>query len=244
MLILNAGVPRSGTVLVNAMIRGLLKQAGTGTIQVNPHGRELPVMVAEIKRIGQYHHRPVLVHTHSWDRDTRAMLTGDPHVVALANYRDPRDVCVSLMKLHDLEFDGTMTAVKSYYGAFEAVVRALGAMVIPYELLVTSQRAYCFQIARHLGLWPTFAQVDQVVAETSIDQHRKVMHDVQNGQVPELVERQNRNRVLREDQKTLINDRHIQSGASGRWRSELTDDQQKAATKEFASIIERYGYPA
>ena len=243
MLILNAGVPRSGTVLVNAMIRGLLKQAGIGVVQVNPHGRELPVTVAELKRIGHYRHRPVLVHTHSWDRDTQTMLTGDPHVLAMANYRDPRDVCVSLMKLHDLEFDDTVTAVKSYYGAFEAVVRALGAMVIPYEMLVASPTAHCFQIARHLGLWPTFEQVDEVVATTSMDRHRKVMEDVRNGDVAQLVERQNRNRTLREDQQTLINDRHIQSGASGRWRSELTDGQQEAAAEKFASIIERYGFP-
>ncbi len=244
MLILNAGVPRSGTVLVNAMIRTLLRQAGTGVVQANPHGRELPGAVAEIKRTGHYRHRPVLVHSHSWDRDTQAMLSGDPHVVALANYRDPRDVCVSLMKLHDLEFEDTMTAVQSYFIAFEAVVRSLGAMVVPYELLVTSQEAYCFQIARYLGLWPTFDQIDEVVAATSVDNHRKVMEDVQSGQVTHLVERQNRNRTLREDQQTLINDRHIQSGASGRWRGELTPDQQEAANEKFAAIIERYGFPA
>lgn len=242
MIIINAGVPRSGTVLVNAMIRTLLVQAGVGIAQTNPHGRQLTALVQRLKRDGQYRHKPILVHTHSWDAETQRMLVTDPHVVAFASYRDPRDVCVSMMKLHDMPFDDVRQSVSAYFQVFETVVQALDAIVLPYELLVASKEAHCFQIARHLGLWPTFEQVRAVVEETSVERHRTIMEDVRAGRIAELTERQNSNRILREDRHTLINDRHIQSGVAGRWRTELSEQQQETANAAFDTILERYGY--
>lgn len=242
MLILNAGVPRSGTVLVNAMIRALLKQANVGTLQANPHGRELTRLVGRLTLNGDHRHKAVLVHTHSWDAETARILSADPQVVAFANYRDPRDVCVSLMRLHELTFADALNVVPQLFATFEATVIATGAMVMPYELLVAAKEAHVFQIARKLGLWPTLPQVHAVVEETSIERHRKIMEDVASGKAEHVAERQNRQRMLREDRMTLINDRHIQSGASGRWREELDETQQAEINKAFAPILERYGY--
>ncbi len=70
------------------------------------------------------------------------------------------------------------------------------------------------------------------------------MEDVQAGNMDGLNRRENRHRVLVEDVRTLINDRHIQSGASGRWRGELTEDQQKTINERFAPLLQRYGYDA
>lgn len=242
MIIFNAGVPRSGTVLVNAMIRTLLAQTGTGVIQTNPHGPQLPALTRQLRRQGHYRHQPVLVHTHSWDRDTQRMLTGDPHVLAFANYRDPRDVCVSVMALHELTFEDACQAVPEYFQAFEALVHALDAMVIPYEMLVRAHETHCFQIARRLGLWPGFDQVRQAVEKTSIERHRRIMQDVRDGRVADVTERENRHRLFREHRMTLISDRHIQSGAVGRWREELSEEQQEAANAAFEAILDRYGY--
>ena len=242
MIIFNAGVPRSGTVLVNAMIRALLAQRSIPVVQANPHGQQLPDLIRQILRLGEYRHRPFLVHTHSWSEETERVLGDKDQTIAIANYRDPRDVCVSLMRLHDLTFDEGQQAVQAFFREFEGMVAALDALVIPYELLIAAPGAHCFQIARHLGLWPTFDQIDAVVEETSIDRHRKTMQDVQAGQVAQMTERQNRRRVLREDRKTLINDRHIQSGVSGRWRDELDVEQQAQANEAFKPILERYGY--
>ncbi len=242
MLILNAGVPRSGTVLVNAMIRALLKQKGVPILQANPHGRELAQVGHRAIRSGDHRVKVVLVHSHSWDFDAERVLAGDENVVAFGNYRDPRDICVSLMKLHDHSLENAISNVSGYFQQYEAMVRALNAMVIPYELLINAKEAFAFQIARRIGIWPTFAQIAEVVEATSVERHRKVMQDVKAGTLPDIAERQNQQRVLREDRRTLINDRHIQSGASGRWRGELPGDQHETVNAAFAPLLERYGY--
>lgn len=68
------------------------------------------------------------------------------------------------------------------------------------------------------------------------------MEQVQAGTRKKLAHRKNRKRVLVEDKETLINDRHIQSGSAGRWKTELTVEQQQMATERFAPILKRYGY--
>ena len=242
MIILNAGVPRSGTVLVNAMIRALLKKAGVRTVQSNPHGAELAQLIVRLRRNGDDRLRTVLVHTHSWDRDAERLIVGNPNVVAFANYRDPRDACVSLMQLHDQGLEDAIRVITSYFQQFEATAMTTNALVIPYEMLVQAREAFAFQIARRLGLWPTFAQIDEVIEETSLERHRKVMEDVREGRTDSVVERQNRKRILREDRLTLINDRHIQSGATGRWRQEIPKERHDEVTEAFAPILNRYGY--
>ena len=46
------------------------------------------------------------------------------------------------------------------------------------------------------------------------------------------------------DSTHLINDRHIQSGATGRWKEELTQDQQDEVNRTFAEVIARFGFDA
>lgn len=244
MIILNAGVPRSGTVLVNAIVRELLRDIARGIFQYNPLGAELVRVVRILQETGQHLHRTCLIHTHTWGPEIAQRLSGETHMRAIVNYRDPRDVCVSLMKLHENELDLTMQAVEQYFGFMDSCARDTGALVMPYELLATYPQAAIFQIARHLGLWPGLDRVEAIAEATSIDKHRAVMEQVQAGERENLTQRRNRKRMLVEDKETLITDRHIQSGEAGRWRTELTEEQQKATSERFAAILRRYGYPA
>ncbi len=116
-------------------------------------------------------------------------------------------------------------------------------MILPYERLVADKPGYIFQIAQRLGFWLGHDQVDRIDEATSVDRHKEVMRKVQAGEMEDLLHRPNSNRVLVEDPKTLINDRHIQSGVSGRWRHELSDLDQQNASRQFADLLKRYGYP-
>lgn len=243
MIVLNAGVPRSGTVLVNAILRQLFQRSGVAAQQANPHGEELPRIVRHLQQSGQDRHRTTLIHTHSWSGETGRLLRGSPHAVGFANYRDPRDVCASLMRLHDHDFDTAATMTEHAFTHFQATTQESDVMVIPYERLVADAEGHIFQIARRLGLWPGLDAVAEIAEATSVKAHRKVMEQVQAGALDSLRQRQNRNRVLVEDSATLINDRHIQSGQSGRWRSDFDSDQQGVANERFAPLIRRYGYP-
>lgn len=242
MIVLNAGVPRSGTVLVNAIVRKLFAANGVTAVQANPHGEALPRLIRHLQDSGQDRHKTVLVHTHSWDTQSADLLRGCPWVTGFVNYRDPRDVCVSLMRLHEHDFKTAAKMTTASFQLFEATARQRGLMVIPYELLAADRPGHIFQIARQLGFWPGLDLVRRIDEETSVDRHRAVMEQVQSGEIDNLARRQNRNRVLVEDPSTLINDRHIQSGVSGRWRDELTPAEQEEANALFAVLLKTYGY--
>ena len=52
MIVLNAGVPRSGTVLVNAILRELFALRKVPVAQANPHGAALPQLLARLIESG------------------------------------------------------------------------------------------------------------------------------------------------------------------------------------------------
>lgn len=242
MIILNAGIPRSGTVLVNAIMRELFRLAGREIRQENPTQQELPTLIGSLQKSGADASETVVIHTHTCDGETTRLLRGNRNVRGTLNFRDPRDVCISLMRLHDHDLEKSALNVEAYVQHFFATAASVNLMLVPYELLVFEKRTHIFQIARQLGLWPSMAAVEQVNQLTSIDRHREVMEKVRAGRMPELTIRRNSKRDLVEDPQSLINDRHIQSGTSGRWRQELDEDAQKALTERFAPVLKRLGY--
>lgn len=242
MIILNMGVPRSGTVLVNAIIRSALEAAGNRVLQANPHGKELPDLVRKIRASGDERYKTIVLHTHSWDATTARLLAASPFVVAFANVRDPRDVCVSLMRLHDIGFDAAVASTLASFRRIDVAVRDTDPMVIPYELLVAEKRSHIFHIARRLGLWLPLDTVARIDEATSIERHREVMEKVRTGTIGTIVTRRNTNRVLAEDSRTHITDRHIQSGRVGRWRDELEPAQQAEANARFGAMLRSLGY--
>lgn len=238
MIILNAGVPRSGTVLVNAVLRELLRRRGVTARSVNAHDAELPQLARKFRQAGP---PMLLLHTHSWDRETAALL-GDAECLGFANHRDPRDICVSLMRLHDLDFEAAAELVLAAFAAYEDLCRDLAVTKISYERLIAERRAHIIRIAEQLGFTPSPAEVAEVDQATSVKRHRRIMDQVKAEALPVLVERRNRNRILLEDPASLINDRHIQSGRPGRWRDELGSADQVMAAERFCDLLPRYGY--
>jgi hypothetical protein len=240
---LNAGVPRSGTVLVSAIVRELLARNGIRARQFDAHEQELSNLLRQLRERRRYQWQVFSIHTHSWgDRPKRLLENIEPFVVGFATYRDPRDVCVSLMKLHDCEFEQGLELTGAYYKYFGALCRDLPVMRIPYELLVTEKHSHIFRIAQHLGLPVKLDALSEIAEATSIERHRAVMEEVRSGKRQDIISRPNPTRILREDKETLINDRHIQSGVMGRWRTELTSKQQERANEVFKPILKTYGY--
>lgn len=242
MIVLNLGVPRSGTVLVNAIVRELFLHRKLQLHQTNPHEGELTSLVRGLFKSGADKYRTTLVHGHVMDAESLDMLRRSPQVTGFTNYRDPRDVVVSLMRLHEINFDAAVTVVSKAFVHMERSAIGLELMVLPYELLVKEKRAHIFQIARLLGFWPTLQEVEKIDAATTIDKHRAVMEDVRERRIEGLVEHRNPSRTMAEDPRTLINDRHIQSGETGRWRTTLKPEQAQLATEKFRMILKAYGY--
>lgn len=242
MIILNAGIPRSGTVLVNAILRQILKITGAPVSQANPHGDELPRVIRGLQRSGKDKHRSVLLHLHTWHAEATRLLSDSPFVTGFINFRDPRDVCVSLMRLHDHDLETAAEMTTNSFTQFEYIIDALDLMVIPYELMVRDPAAHIFQIGQRLGVWLSMEDIERIQHETSVEKHEAIMKQVQDGKLDSLQKRPNRNRTLVEDTRSLINDRHIQSGVSGRWRTELNEADQARLNELFAPLVQRFGY--
>lgn len=240
MIIFNAGVPRSGTVYVNAIIRHLI---GGPVVQANPHGPELFPTVEQLLGEGNTRAVPAIVHTHSWDPSTSALVRQHDDIVGFLNYRDPRDACVSMMKMHDLSFDEAASEIVECYSVFEETGAETGWLLIRYENLVTNPVQVVSRIASELGLEGSIEAISSALEASSLDRHRAVMQAVADGRQPSIRQRKNRYRTLHEDAETLITDRHIQSGAIGRWRTELGPDECRYLDQCFAPLLGRYGYP-
>lgn len=241
MIVFHAGLPRSGTVLVGAILRQLLAAEGVGVVQHNPHGPELIAVMDRLDGDGLGPRAAHLIHTHSWDAGMASRLrrsTG-AQVFGFLCERDPRDVCVSLMRLHDLPFEDAADLTLAHLSHFDWAKAETGWPVLRYADLVQDKRAQIRAIATHLGRAPSDQQLERIDAATSVARHRAIMERVREGAVAQVVERRNRYRTLREDAETRINDRHIQSGKIGRWKDELSQPQKARLANLFAGYAAR-----
>ncbi|MCG6902506.1 MAG: hypothetical protein LJE68_07470 [Rhodobacter sp.] len=142
------------------------------------------------------------------------------------------------MKLHDLAIDEAAPLVLESFAAITRMATATSWPVIEYSSLSADKPGNIRRIAHHLGFRTPPGSVRRIAAETSVARHREIMERVRAGKVANLIERQNSKRILREDAETLINDRHIQSGKTGRWRQELAPHEQARANREFSAYLD------
>jgi hypothetical protein len=236
MLILSLGVPRSGTILVFNVLREVLTRRGVPFRQVNTNYPETEAFLKDYDFADN-----VLMHAHNVLPQVQRVLP-DQRTIAFFNYRDPRDMVVSMMKLHDYDFDKCLELAEISYRQLDIARKYPKIMLIPYEHLMAALEAFIFQVAMKLKILLPLDQVAEIRKLTDLDAHKKIMKDVGREKVPVQV-RRNPKRVLRESTTHFINDRHIQSGKCARWRDELTDGQKKIAGARFARLIETLGYP-
>jgi hypothetical protein len=161
--------------------------------------------------------------------------------VTFFNYRDPRDVVVSMMRLHDVPFERSLELAEISFRHLDRARRHGRVNLIRYEDLVRNPAPWIARLGRALGLELEPAEVEAVQAATSSDAHRAIMTAVAAGEV-EVQQRRNPTRVLRESRRHFINDRHIQSGRCGRWRDELDAARQAEAGVRLRRWLVPLGY--
>lgn len=239
MLILNGGIPRSGTVWIYTILREIL------TLQGVPYALEdanAPAKVdAAIRRYAP-EAGALIVHYHDVT-DGAVAAAQQPHGRSFYNYRDPRDVVVSLMGLHECSLDDAIELGKYCWSGFPKAVRMPGTMFIPYEFMIGAPEATVFEIGLRLGFLMKVDDVRAVVEKTGADKHRQIMDTVAGQEAgADVTQVDSGRRVIRYHKTELVNDRHIQSGRQGRWREELDAAQQRTVNEVFAKVIEQLGY--
>lgn len=240
MLIVNGGLPRSGTVLVGAIVLALLGKRGIGVVRYNPQERRhLPEFARHVRDWSGP--ATLLVHAHLADEGVLQALAARPDAVLIWNHRDPRDAMVSLRRVHDLPLEDALRAVDIYMAHTDTVRRSGQALELRYETLVADVPGAVGKLAKALQIDVTADEIATVVAQTAPERHAAIMRKVADaGQGARRIE--TLRRVMHEDPVTLINDRHIQSGKAGRWREELTDEEQAQVMTKLGRWVVAYGY--
>lgn len=235
MLILSLGVPRSGTILVFNVIREILTRQQITFSAVNTNYPETEAFLSKYDFQGN-----VLMHAHNVLPEVQKVIPMR-HVYTFFNYRDPRDVLVSMMRLHDYNFEKCLELSNISFNHFNKAREFSGIMFIPYHHLVTATDACIFQIAQRLNIFLNLETVKLIRRATSMEAHKKIMKDVGAEKIAVQI-RRNPQRTMRESTQYFINDRHIQSGKSGRWRKELTREQQQIVNAHFESLLDELGF--
>lgn len=242
MLIVNGGYPRSGTVLVGAIVCEILRLRGREWERYNPQERsdlnEFENKVRTWPRDGAV----LLVHTHLANADVMRALAERDDAVVFWNHRDPRDVFVSLRKLHDLPLNRALAAVQVYGRVEQLAAQFRFVQRLRYEDFIKNPPALVAHIAQKLGWELDAEQIAQIAEATSVQEHRKIMEDVAEETLPGVRVLPTQTRPLREDPETLINDRHIQSGAPGRWRQELSDEERASVIELLKPFVDALRY--
>lgn len=239
-VIINGGLPRSGTVFVGQILCAVLRRQGRSWTRYNPQERRhLPDFAAQVR--GWQGPGDLLVHTHLIDNTVTAALASRRDSLLIWNHRDPRDALVSLCQLHDMALPDGLRAMGVYLDAERMAAAARQVVRLRYEAMVRDAPATIRRLAGCLGADLDAAALQDIVQETSPERHTKLMQELRQGKRPGTKITTLR-RTLIEDPETLINDRHIQSGASGRWRSELDPADQAIVAQALKHAVQALGY--
>ncbi len=236
MLILNGGMPRSGTVWVFNVIAdivGRLNDAPLAKLHANTTD-------ALDKALDTHQpHRHTLIHHHDITPKMIETANATPGTVCLFNFRDPRDVVVSQMKLQETPFEGALEITIRACNTFMEAFKVDNVFPMPYPLITEAPAAVIHSIALRLGSFIPLNVIRQIEEAHSMARHKKTMEQVQSGQG--MVESEfNGIRHVQWDAKSLITDRHIQSGKNNRWKEELDEAQQQKVNEVFGEFVQRF----
>lgn len=234
-LILSLGVPRSGTIFVFNVLREALTRRGIVFSSVNANYPETTTYLSRYDFSGN-----ILMHAHNVLPEVQKVLSRQD-VRAFFNFRDPRDVLVSMMRLHDYSFEKCLELVDISFAQLETARKFPDVMFIPYTHVMASPEALIFQIALKVGVFLSLDEVVQIRKATSIESHTRIMKAV-GAEKMDVQVRRNPKRTMRESTVHFINDRHIQSGRSGRWRRELSAEQQEIVTRHYKPLLVDLGF--
>lgn len=234
------GIPRSGTTWAFNVLRNIYSARGQKYETMNPQGiRETDEALHSVPESSN-----IIIHFHDVTQKV-IECAREQNCVAFFNFRDPRDVVVSLMHLHDATFSEAVRMTTSAFNSMQSASRIPNLMLIPYEHIGVHAEALIFQMGLRLGQYLPPAIVSEIADRNNITKHLKIMEQVSSddehsGARVKSIFSGRRN--VQYDTETLITDRHIQSGKSGRWRDELDDQEQEHLNLAFTAIVEQLGF--
>jgi len=239
MIVLNMGIPRSGTVWAFNVLRLIFDEHEVAFTPANANSPdEIDAALSAHDPAGH-----LIAHFHDITPAVE-QAAQDPDSHVFFNYRDPRDVVCSQMKLHDADFDIACDMTANAFKLFDNVLAMPRVMLLPYPHVVNHPEALIYQMGLSMGFLLDLETVARIAAETSREKHRQVVAEMPKDDEDAVLRSFSGKRWVSMDKTHLLNDRHIQSGATGRWLEELTPDQQDRVNQVFAHPIRVLGFGA
>jgi Sulfotransferase domain len=158
---------------------------------------------------------------HTLDPVGRAMVeTGEAKVVFTC--RNVADAVVSFMRMFDFDFEHTYSALASSLELYQFHRRRGQALILGYQEITSRPVESVAKIAAHLGIAAPAEVVQRVADETSLEQAR--------AKVKQLETELEGDRLVRVDRfvydpETLLNLNHVRDGRSGYGRKSLTEEE-------------------
>jgi hypothetical protein len=224
------GIKSSGsTWLYNVAIRSLRESAKRGALKTfyADNFKMFPPGIEKARELVIKSHEP---------SDALLFLTRFARGRMFLTVREPRDSVASLMQRFGHSFEGALKDVTLEAERIVALARGHKPMTLRYEDGFTEREATVGRVARHLGVTLSKAAQRRIFRALTPDAVRRKIATLQDkgtfGTNPDEF-----------DPATHWHPRHVGDGRIGKYKSVLTEDQQKrimAATKEYCR---EFGYP-
>jgi hypothetical protein len=154
-------------------------------------------------------------------------------------FRDPGDIIVSQMGLRDIGFDQALRMAGAAMVQLQNALQTPAIHLIPYRDIIDSPQACVFQMARSFGFILNVRERAAILESCTFEAKSAEVDRIRRGE-GEVTEAVTGTRRIRSNPHTLVTDRHIQSGKLGRWRGELTPDQQAIVERQFAQFYRMF----
>ncbi len=159
-------------------------------------------------------------------------------VRAVCTFRDPRDCVASDLTFRRAAFDEAVRRVThnlTYLGFYRSAGHTL---FVRYEDMIADPLPQVARVAAHLGVAADDAALRRVDALTGLATSRAICDGLRHRR-PDDVAWSDHRRV---DPATQLHENHIHSGRVGRWRDELSADQQGHLADVFHPWLVELGY--
>jgi hypothetical protein len=157
----------------------------------------------------------------------------------ICTLRDPRDSFVSLNSYDEMTFDEIKDYVLKNLRYIDKYERKDKSLFIDFEDMMANSLAAVGRIADYLKLNLSEEIILEVDEQTNIDSARKTMNGLSDRDGSDSVHKVRSHLV---DNLTFIHEKHVQSAKSGRWKTELSQDEQRRVNEAFAPWLLSMGY--
>ena len=233
-----SGMPRGGSTWSYNVCRSVITLAATGRRLVCGFVGEGDATNATLEQACAEGSMDVLLKFHLPGARAVEMIL-DGRAKNVFTHRDPRDAIVSNMTFFGRSFPEALAASESALRLLDLYESESETLVIPYSVIMGAAHHAVARIGAYLGRPLSDAEIDQICDETGIESAHRQSVDYSGRSPTEIVSRDH----VTYHRTTLLHEAHVsRGGRSGRWRSELTPDQQVSATRALRPWLLRLGY--